>query len=186
MKKVALFATVLLALAMTASAQQLIDFTHLPDTMTPTSVPDGYSGLRWSAIDYVDALTYPDAGAGFATGPEAMVSFGGGPLCFPKYGGLNNDGGPTKNICESDISAGIGPTALSQFQVDYAIVSAGWVSGSIVVQAYLNGAQVGSNQKYNLTTTAQKLSFPTWGPITELKIHPSPGGSFVLYVLKMK
>ena len=186
MKKVTLFATMILALAMYASAQQtLIDFTKLPDTGTPASIQDGYAGLRWSGLDYVDALTYSDAGAGFDTGPEAMVAFGGGPLCFPKYGGVNNDGVPTKNICESSISSSIGPTAMTLFEANYAEVAAGWVSDSIVVQAFLNGVQVGANQKYNLTTSAEKLTFPNWGPITELKIHPSPGGSFVIYVLNV-
>ena len=39
MKKVAWFATILLGLAMTASAQQMIDFTGLGPTATPTAIP---------------------------------------------------------------------------------------------------------------------------------------------------
>jgi hypothetical protein len=192
MKKVTLLATVILALVMSASAQKMIDFTNLPDNATPAAIPSGYAHLNWSGLDYVDALTYGDAngnpnnGAGFYTGPEVMVAFGGGPLCFTNYGAKKADGVPSKNICESTISSGLGPTALNQFQVDYAVVSSGWVSNSIVVQAYLNGVQVGSDQRYNLTTQAQKLVFPNWGPITELVIHPSPGGSFVMYVLELK
>src|SRR5664279_3708312 len=103
MKKVALLVTVL-ALAMCASAQQLIDFTHLTDNNTPQAIPENYAGMHWANLDAVDALTYADAGAGFFTGPEVMVAFGGGPLCFPNYGGLVNDGSASKNICESSIS----------------------------------------------------------------------------------
>src|SRR5450755_103099 len=127
MKKVALLVTIL-ALAMCASAQQLIDFTHLTDTNVPSSIPENYMGLHWVGIDSVDALSYGDAGPGFFTGPEAMVAFGGGPLCFPNYGGAVNDGSAAKNICQSSISVGIGPNALATFQAVSASVAAGWTN----------------------------------------------------------
>ena len=192
MKKVALFATIVMALALCASAQQMIDFTHLPDTGTPASIPSGYSGLNWSGLDYVDAITYNDAngnpniGAGFYTGPEVMVAFGGGPLCFPNYGAAKADGVATKHICSVEISAGLGPTALSHFQANFAIMSAGWIGGSITVQAYNNGVQVGSDEHYSLTTNTQRIDFPNWGQITELRITPGPRASFVLYVLQVQ
>jgi hypothetical protein len=196
MKKVTLFATMILALALSASAQQLIDFTGLADTNSPQPVPNGYQHLGWSGLFYVDALTYgdangnPNSGPGFYSGPEALVAFGGGPMCFPKYGAKVADGVPTKNICESVISSGIGPTAFSYFKVDSLTISAGWVSGKVTFQAYKDGVQVGTDWQKNLTTKAVTLktsdgSLPNWGQISELVIHPSPGGSFVLYVLQM-
>ena len=186
MKKVAWLVTVLLAVTLSASAQQMIDFTHLTPTSTPQPVPDGYRGLRWVNLDYVAVPLYAFAGDGFKTGPEAQIAFGGGPLCYQKHGGTT-----TTNICEASIAAGIGPIARSSFRPDYMVVSEGWSSDgsqSIVVDAYDNGIKVGS-QKFNLQANAQKfkLVFPNWwGAVTELKIHPSPGGSFVLYVLGLK
>ena len=93
-----------------------------------------------------------------------MVAFGGGPLCYNKHGGKTS-----KNICSATIAAGISPTALAQFQPDYAWVSEGWSSDgtqSVAVKAYNNGNLVGS-QRFNLDAKAQKfqLVFPNWRPI---------------------
>jgi hypothetical protein len=194
MKKVTLFATILalaLAMTMTASAQQLIDFDGLPDASSPTAIPVAYGGMSWYGMDYVSAAQYvwangtDDYGGGFFTGSHARLAFGGGPLCFPIHGGTT-----IANICESKITAnGVGPNALSGFQAVSAVVAAGWKDKyapySIVVTAYLNGNLVGS-QKYSLTTQAGEINFPSsWGRITELVIHPSPFGSFVLYTLSV-
>jgi hypothetical protein len=197
MKKVTLFASILaLALTMTmtltASAQQVIEFDGLPDAASPAPIPDPYGGLWWTGMDYVSAAQYVyangtlDYGAGFFTGTHTKMAFGGGPLCFPIHGGTT-----IANICESRIFAnGVGPNALSGFQPVSAVVAAGWKDKyapySIVVTAYLNGNLVGS-AKYNLTTDAGVINFPSsWGRITELVIHPSPFGSFVVYTLTMK
>lgn len=195
MKKVTLFATILalaLAMTMTASAQQMIDFDDLPDSNTPAALPVPYGGLLWTGMAYVSAPQYVWAngtkarGDGFFTGPHARLAFGGGPLCFPEYGGTT-----IANICESTIRAnGVGPNALSGFHAVSATVAAGWndkfAPYSIVVTAYLNGNLVGS-AKYNLTTNTQLLYFPTnWGQITQLVIHPSPGGSFVMYTFTVE
>ena len=188
MKKIAVFATVLLALAMTASAQTMIRF-NMPPTGTPTAIPEGYYGMSWSGIDYVTPLLWnytngtTETGAGFTSGPEAMVGFGGGPLCYKKHGGQT-----TRNICSATIAAGVGPNALSSFNPVSVDIAAGWASDgeqTVVVQAYSDGNLMGS-QKFDLGTLAQKftLAFPNWGPITELKFIPSPGGSFVLYALQ--
>jgi hypothetical protein len=187
MKKIALLVSIL-TLAMCASAQTLIDFTNLPATAVPTAIPEGYAGLNWTGIDYVAPQLWDYAngnieiGDGFTTGPEAQVSLGGGPLCYPKHGGHT-----AKNICSGSVAAGVGPTALTQFQPAYAVVAEGWSSDgaqTLMVKAYNNGTLIGS-QQYSLQAQAQKfqLVFPVWGPITELKFYPSPGGSFVLYVL---
>ena len=188
MKKVALFATVLLALAMTASAETMIRFHDLAPASVPTAIPENYYGLNWTGVDYVSPLMWDytngnlEVGDGFTIGPDAMVAFGGGPLCYNKHGGTT-----AKNICSASVAAGIGPTALTRFQPLYAYVSAGWSSDGtqfVTVKAYNNGNLVGM-QRYNLHAQAQKfqLVFPSWGPITELKFYPSPGGSFVLWVL---
>lgn len=198
MKKVALFATIVLALAMSAAAQQLIDFTQLPPSGVPQPVPNGYGGLRWDAVDFVNSPLYPDAnlfigasgainsGRGFYTGNEAMVAFGGGPLCFHNYGATVADGSTDKHICEASISAW--DTAV--FKPMAAVVSDGWdASGDfITVTAYNNGKQVGSSFKYKLSTDAKKIDFSGngWGSVTELVIHPSPLGSFVIYTLQVE
>ncbi len=191
MKKLALFSVVLLALVMTAGAQQIIDFTSLPPTAVPTAVPEGFAGLNWTGIDYVTPLMWDyangniEVGDGFTTGPEVMVALGGGPICSRKHGGQT-----IKNICSASVAAGIGPNARSEFQPLYVVASEGWSSDgqqSLIVKAYNNGSLVGT-QTYNLDSRAQKfqLVFPTWGPITELKFYPSVGGSFVLYVLALQ
>ena len=61
MKKVTLLATIILTLAMCASAQQLVDFTQLPASGSPQPIPNGYDGLRWDAIEFVSAPLYDDA-----------------------------------------------------------------------------------------------------------------------------
>jgi hypothetical protein len=184
MKKLALLVSIL-ALAMTASAQTIVDFTSLGPTALPTAVPEGYAGLNWTGLDYVSPLLYSYVGDGFTTGPEAMVGFGGGPLCYKKHGGNT-----TKNICSATIAAGVGPNAISSFTPVSVDISEGWSSDgeqTVVVQAYSDGNLMGS-LKFDLQTQAQKftLVFPNWGPITELKFIPSPGGSFVIYVLQLQ
>ncbi|MGB8890060.1 MAG: hypothetical protein WCC87_25275 [Candidatus Korobacteraceae bacterium] len=201
MKKVTLLAAIVLTLAMCASAQQFVDFTQLPATGSPTAIPLGYGGLSWDAVEFVAAPLYDDAnlyigagtginsGRGFFTGNEAMVAFGGGPMCYKKYStvaGAVADGKVDKHICESSISA----WNTSVFEVDTMEVSDGWdASGDfITLTAYNNGVKVNPQVQYKLSTTAQKLDLKAnnWGPITELVIHPSPAGSFVIYTMQLK
>jgi hypothetical protein len=188
MKKVCMLAFALaLAVALPASAQNLVDFTNLSPIPTPTAIPASYAGLTWTTISYVDALTYPDVGPGFTTGPEVMVAFGGGPLCFPAYGGTRNNGAPFKHICDATIEVGPGsPTAV--FQLNAMTVAAGWhaTGDFITLSAYNNGVQVGTDTRFNLTTASQRFVLPAWGPITQLVIHPNPMGSFVFYVLEFQ
>ena len=180
MKTLMLFATIL-ALASCVSAQQVIDFDSLPVSATPTAIPENYAGMHWDSIDVVSPAQYPDAGPGFSTGNHVMLAFGGGPLCYPNYGGTNNDGSAFKAICMGRITVGIGPNALPSFHPVSAVIAAGWINGSIVVTAFNNGVQVGQ-QRYNLTTNASVINFPNgWGQITELMITPGPRGSFVIY-----
>ena len=181
MKKLALFATVLLALAMTASASDMIDFTQLAPSSTPQPIFFGYHNMSWTAIDYVSVPLYAYAGDGFKTGPEAQVALVGGPLCYQKHGGAT-----TTDICRASITSALASKAT--FRPDYLVGSEGWSSdGSqfITVEAWLNGTKIGS-QKFNLGVNAQKfkLVLPNaWGEVSQLVIYPSPGGSFVLYVM---
>lgn len=191
MRKVTLLITICLALTLTAGAQTMIRFIDLPAAPTPQAIPENYAGLHWVGIDYVSSMMWPyvngdiEFGDGFMIGPEAMVAFVGGPMCYQKHGGTT-----IANVCQASISTGMSDRML-QFRPDYMIGSLGWNSDgaqSIVVDAYKHGIKV-SSQKFDLKANAQrfKLVFPTaWGAITELVIHPSPGGSFVLYMLMMK
>lgn len=180
MKKAFLLSIAILGMALVAGAQSFIDFTNLPPTNTPYAVPETYGGLHWSGIDYVDCMMWDyangviETGDGFMNGPQAQMAFGGGPLCYQKHGGTTN-----VNICEASISAGIGPNALTHFRPDYMWVAEGRMSDGhqyIIVNAYNNGVQIGS-QRYALLPTARKIKliFPNaWGNVTELKILPSP------------
>lgn len=198
LKKVTLLATVVLALAMSAGAQQLIDFTQLsPGSGSPQVVPLGYAGLRWDGIFFVSAPLYLDSnlylgangainsGPGFYTGPEALLAFSGGPMCFQNYGAPVADGVTDNHICQSSISA----WQSQAFHVDTAMISDGWnaTGDFITVTAYMKGVQVGKSFRYKLTTTARKLDFSGngWGDYSELVFHPSPGGSFVIYTLQV-
>lgn len=184
MRKLLLLVAVL-TLGAFASAQQLITFNDLPNNASPFSVPENFAGLHWQGMDAVDALEWADAGAGFFTGNEVMLAFGGGPMCYPNYGGHNNDGTATRDICTATIGAGIGPNAMRSFRPDSAVMAAGWTAGFVTATAYSNGRQVGQ-QRYNLTNSASRVVFPsTWGQITELKITPGPLGSFVMYTLNI-
>ena len=191
--KVALFASILLALAMSAGAQTMIDFTGLPPAATPTAIPENYGGMSWSGIVYVSPMMWDyangtkEVGDGFMHGPEAQLGFGGGPMCYKKHGGQTS-----RNVCSGTISAGVGPNALHQFTPVSVDIAAGWASDAgdtvpfVTVQAYSDGNLMGT-LKFELGTHAEMhtLVFPNWGPITELKFIPDPGGSFVIFVLKM-
>lgn len=192
MKKLVWLFAVISALALGASAQSFVNFTNLPPSETPYAVPEGYGGLHWSGIDYVSCMLWHyvngeiETGAGFMVGPEAQVAFGGGPLCYQKHGGNTN-----VNVCATSISAGIGAGMRQNFKPDYMYVASGWAQDGlqyITVSAYNNGVLIGT-QRYPLLPLARKvkLIFPSaWMNVTELKMYPSPGGSFVLYLLAFK
>ncbi len=45
---------VLLGLAIGVSAQEIVDFSDLPDISSPSPIPDGYGNLIWTGFFYVD------------------------------------------------------------------------------------------------------------------------------------
>ncbi len=193
MKKVTLLATMVLALAMFASAQQMIDFTQLNPAATPQTIWTGYHGFAWTGIDYVSVPLYEnwlatqapplDQADGMLTGPEAQVALVGGPLCYKKHGGAT-----ITDICRGTLTV-VGPNFY--FRPAYVVASEGWSGDGqqfVTVIAYLNGRQIGS-QRYNLGVNAQKFQLvlpDAWGAVTQLAFYPSPGGSVVLYVVGMK
>lgn len=167
MKKVALL-LLLVALAISASAQVTLDFSDLPDARTPTPMPNGYGNLNWSGVSYVNPFEWSGSGLGF----KHLEKIDGKDVAF--------GGGPCMGIaCHSSLSSPFG------FQVVSAQVSAGYTANSVTVIAYYKGKYVGS-QVYNLATDVQAITFPSsWGIITQLIIQPSPGGTFVLYELNV-
>ena len=171
MKKAALFATIL-ALVLGASAQN-ITFGALPTALSPTALPNGYSGLDWSGFAYVGS-SWSGAGDGFKLGPSALdVAFVGGRICEL-----------TEALCSGSISAAAPANALG-FHVQSAIVAAGYHAETITVSAYARGHFVGSHA-YTLATALQEIDFPdSWGAITQLVMETTKG-TLVLYALNVR
>ena len=149
MKRVTLLMAFFLALTLTAGAQTMIRFIDLPPAGTPQAVPENYANMHWSGIDYVSTMMWDysngnmEYGDGFMIGPEAMVAFVGGPMCYKKHGGTT-----IANVCQASISGGIGVgmSPVFAFRPDYMIASLGWNCDgqqSVVVEAYNNGILVG-------------------------------------------
>jgi hypothetical protein len=154
----------LLGLAVGASAQEIVNFSDLPDASSPSPIPDGYGNLNWAGFFYVDPYEWAGAGPGFKHGPLGKdVGFspyvcGGGSLC---YGSINSTTG---------------------FQLISVHAAAGYASlgpgGSpLLVTAYYKGKYIGS-QRFMMTTDVQELDFPPiWGIVTQVVFQ----GSVVLY-----
>ena len=176
MRKIALLVCIL-ALAMCASAQTLIDFSNLTPSTSPTPVPNGYANLNWEHLYSVDPLQWGGSGSGFINGPDAVIAFvGGNFLCFFQ-----------PDVCRATISSS---AALPHFQALSASVSAGYQQNVVTFVAYLGGAEVG-RQDYTLTVTNQIINFPaSWGTIDQLRIVPNPAGpafgSTVFYTLTIQ
>jgi hypothetical protein len=152
----------LLTVAISAGAQQTINFADLPDTATATPLPSNYHSLNWAGVSYIDPLKATGLGAGFLHSSNIAgtdVAFGPG-IC----GGSG---------CYSSITAAQGHS----FQLVSATVAAGYSSGTFTATAYNNGSYVGA-QSYSLTTDTQTVTFPAgWGNVTEVVLQ----GSFVFY-----
>jgi hypothetical protein len=207
LKKVTLLAAIVLALAMSASASDLIDFTKLAPTTTPQFIGGAYHNLFWPSIGYVSVPLYdqwlaaggndPDDGPfdqadGMNKGPEAQVAIIGGPMCYDKslddgYGQNEYPSFTVPDVCRGSIQAG----GTATFRPDYVIASEGWKQDGhqfVTVEAYLAGKKIGT-QRFDLHENAQKyqLVLPNeWGAVSELVFWPSPGASVVLYVVHLK
>ena len=168
MKKTLVLLACIVAVALAASAQENLNFANLPLVGTPAPMPNGYAGLNWSNISYVDPSQWSGAGPGYRRGPVGRdVAFVGSKVCRL-----------LQEYCFGTISSPGGPTS---FQVVSATVAGGFGPTSITVTAYNNGNYVGSSF-YNLSTQMQILNFPSsWGSITQLVFQTSGGGDLVIY-----
>jgi len=160
----------LLALVVSASAQQELNFAGLPLANNPTPMPNGYGQLDWGNFFYVNPYGWSGAGSGFKLGPKGQnVAFVGGEYCrisgYTCVGTLSDFRGFA--LASANVAAGFAPTA-------------------ITVSAYSNGSFVGS-ANYFLSTEMSTLTFPSsWGVVTEISIQASgEPGDFVVYSLSL-
>jgi len=180
MKRIGLLLCIVIAAALCATGQTLIDFSDMPSVNVPVPVPDDYpagSYLNWDNFYYVSPLLWSGAGPGFTTGPEIRLAFVGGPMCS------------TGGMCSASIKVPVTPNSTASFQPLSITLSSGWVANNVVVVAYDHSKFLGS-VVWNLTTTAQSFDFPTyWTTVTQLRFFPSPAqgqqGSTVIYTLSL-
>jgi hypothetical protein len=172
MKKTLVLLACLLALALGASAQENLNFANLPLVNSPAPMPNGYGGLNWANIFFVDPYLWSGSGPGYKDGPVGEdVAFVGGKVCRL-----------LQEACYGTISSAGGPTS---FQAVSATVAGGFGTTYITVTAYNNGKYVGSGF-YMLGTQMQTLNFPSsWGSITQLVFQTPNGGDLVLYDLQV-
>ncbi len=170
MKKTLVLLACILALAIGATAQENLNFSTLPLVSTPSPVPNGYGGLNWNNIFFVDPYLWSGSGPGYKDGPVGEdVAFVGGKVCRV-----------LQEYCYGIVSSNGGPTS---FQAVSAVVAGGFGPTNITVTAYNNGNYVGSSF-YIVSIQMQKLNFPpSWGDITQLVFQTSNGGDLVIYDL---
>lgn len=150
---------VVLGLAIGASAQELVNFSDLPDISSPSPVPNGYGNLNWTGFFYVDPWNWGGAGQGF------------------KHGPIGKDVGFSPYVCGSIGTCYATLSASPGFELVNAHAAAGYGKNPLVVLAYYNGKYVGT-QTYMMTTDVQELDFPpSWGIVTQVVFQ----GSVVLY-----
>jgi hypothetical protein len=182
MKKTIVLLACLMALAISATAQNQINFTGLPPVSSPMPVPNGYDGFTWTNILYVDPAEWQMAGSGYKLTPNTNqdVAFVGGTTCLIPGRGEN---------CFGSISV---PSTLNQgginnplsFQLVSATVAGGFGPTAITVVAYNNGNYVGS-AFYTLTGDLQTINFPaSWGGVTEVTFQTAAMGDLVIYNLQ--
>jgi hypothetical protein len=154
---------VLLGLAIGASAQELMNFSDLPDISSPSPMPNGYGNLNWTGFFYVDPYDWNGAGPGFKHGPI------GKDVGFAPYG-CGSVG------CYASLNSSTG------FELINAHAAAPYANGGpggspLIVTAYDNGKYIGI-QTFMMTTDVQELDFPpSWGIVTQVVFQ----GSAVLY-----
>ncbi len=170
MKKTLVLLACLMALAISATAQNQLDFSSLPLLNSPSPVPAGYGQLNWDNFFYVDPYTWSGAGAGYKLGAQGEdVAFIGSRNCR-----LNG------NACYGTLSDARG------FQLISAEVAGGYGPAAITAMAYNNGAYVGS-ANFFVGTSMETLTFPaSWGVVTEISIQVTgQTGDLVVYSLNL-
>jgi len=168
MKYIALLILVL-GMAIGASAQATINFGDLPDVSSPTPLPNGYGGVNWSGVFYVDPFEWPGADKGFKHNRDTA----GRDVAFTGYLCVSN-------ACYASISSQDGKA----FLLTEAHVAAGYsnkLPSPLVVLAYNHGQYMGT-QTFLLTSDLQELDFPpSWGGVTQVVFE----GSVVFYDLTL-
>src|SRR5215472_15485081 len=153
MKRILLLLSIILSLALCASAQTYIDFHQMPIAKAPSPMPDYYpegTHLLWDNFYYVTPGLWKEAGRGFWVDPAThhnTVAFIGGPMCtlaLPCYGSIK-------------LGQPISPTAQTFTPVSITL-TAGWTANKLTVMGYNNGKFVGS-LVWNLTTTPKTYTF---------------------------
>ncbi len=156
MKKTLVLLASLLALAIGANAQQLVNFSQLPLISSPSAMPNGYDQLNWGNFFYVDPFTWSGAGPGYQLGAQGEdVAFIGGEYCRLSGG----------NSCTGILSDSAG------FELVSAEVAGGYGPAAVTAMAYNNGNYVGT-KNFFVGTSAETVTFPSnWGIITEVSLQ---------------
>lgn len=152
---IACVTTCLLALALSASAQQQLNFSQLPLVSSPAPMPNSYGQLSWGNFFYVDPFEWSGAGSGYKLGAQGQdVAFIGGEFC--RLSG---------NTCYGTLSDSAG------FQLVSAQMAGGFGPAAVTAVAYNNGAYVGS-ENFFVGTQMETVNFPSsWGLITEVTLQ---------------
>jgi len=182
MKKTLVLLACLMALAISAAAQNQINFAGLPLVSSPMPVPGGYDGFTWTNILYVDPAEWQSAGSGYrlAGNPNQDVAFVGGATCLIPSRGEHCFG--SISVSSTILQGGVNDPLT--FQLLSATVAGGFGPTSITVVAYNNGNFVGS-ANYNLTGNLQTINFPSsWGGVTEVTFETAAMGDLVIYNLQ--
>jgi len=156
-----------LGLAISASAQNHMNFAELPDVSAPTPVPNGYGSVNWTGVFYVDPFEWNGAGTGF----KHAQSGPGRDVAFSPYACMGL-------ICYASISSVDG----KGFLLFSATAAAGYSKNPLIVLAYSHGQYVGT-QTFMLTTDLQQLDFPpAWGAVTQVVFQ----GSVAFYDMSLE
>jgi hypothetical protein len=133
-------------------------------------MPNGYGGVNWAGVFYVDPWEWAGAGPGF----KHVLSSPGKDVAFSPYACASLG-------CYASISSLDG----KGFLLASATAAGGYATKTatpLVVLAYRHGQYVGS-QRFMLTTDLQELDFPTdWGAVTQVVFQ----GSVVFYDMTLQ
>ena len=178
MKKTLVVLAFALAVAISATAQENLNFADLPPVSSPVPIPNGYGQLNWQNIYYVDPEKWPGAGPGYKDEliegkPSTQdVAFVGGKVCRQ-----------LQQACFGTVSSP--PGGSTGFLAASANVAGGFGPTYVIVTAYNNGRYVGSVSS-PLGTQLQILNFPaSWGIITQLVLQTDAPDDLVLYDLQV-
>ena len=172
MKKAFVLFACVVALALAAAAQEDMNFADMPLVSLPSLMPNGYGGMNWNNIFYIDPHQWSGSGPGYMHGPVGRdVVFIGGKICRLM-----------QEACYGTISSPGGPMG---FQPVSVVVAGGFGATYIFVTAYNNGSYVGQ-MAFPLGTEMRTLKFPaSWGSITQLVFMTTGGGDLVIYDMQL-